>query len=52
LHHKSKDPTIREKFNTYGFADDKEKVIDLLMRITTVSLRTVDIVNAMKRTNR
>jgi predicted helicase len=27
-----KDPTIREKFNTYRFADYKEKVIDLLLR--------------------
>jgi predicted helicase len=25
-----RDPTIREKFNTYRFADHKEKVIDLL----------------------
>ena len=25
-----KDPTIRAKFNTYRFADHKEKVIDLL----------------------
>ena len=24
-----KDPTIREKFNTYRFADYKEKVVDL-----------------------
>ena len=31
---KPKDPTIREKFNTYRFADYKEKVIDLLMRVT------------------
>ena len=30
-----KDPTIREKFNTYRFADYKEKVIDLLARVTT-----------------
>ena len=29
---KPKDPTIREKFNTYRFADYKEKVIDLLAR--------------------
>jgi predicted helicase len=29
-----KDPTIREKFNTYRFADYKEKVIDLLGRVT------------------
>ena len=25
-----KDPTIREKFNTYRFKDHKEKVVDLL----------------------
>ena len=49
---KPKDPTIREKFNTYRFADYKEKVIDLLMRVTTVSIRTVGIVNSMKRTTR
>lgn len=42
-----KDPTIREKFNTYRFADYKEKVIDLLQRVTTVSLETVAITRAM-----
>ncbi len=42
-----KDPTIREKFNTYRFRDYKEQVIDLLMRVTTVSLRTVEITQAM-----
>jgi predicted helicase len=46
---KPKDPTVREKFNTYRFADYKEKVIDLLTRVTTVSVRTVDIVNAMRK---
>jgi hypothetical protein len=30
---KPRDPTIREKFNTYRFADYKEKVVDLLMRV-------------------
>jgi predicted helicase len=45
---KPKDPTIREKFDTYRFADYKEKVIDLLMRVTTVSVETVRIVEAMK----
>jgi predicted helicase len=45
---KPKDPTIREKFDTYRFADYKEKVIDLLMRVTTVSIRTVAIVRSMK----
>ncbi len=44
---KPKDPTIRERFNTYRFADYKEKVIDLLARVTTVSLRTTAIVSAM-----
>ena len=45
---KPKDPTIREKFDSYRFADHKEAVIDLLMRVTTVSVETVRIVEAMK----
>lgn len=45
-----KDPTIREHFNTYRFADNKEQVIDLLQRVTTVSVRTVEICEAMGRT--
>ncbi len=45
---KPKDPTIREKFDTYRFADYKEKVVDLLARVTSVSVETVRIVNAMK----
>lgn len=49
---KPKDPTIREKFDTYRFADHKEKVIDLLQRVTTVSVQTVQITEAMKRVAR
>ena len=49
---KPKDPTIREKFNTYRFADYKEKVVDLLARVTTVSVRTMAIVEAMKGAGR
>ncbi len=49
---KPKDPTIREKFDTYRFADYKDKVSDLLMRVTTVSIRTVEIVDLMKKTAR
>ena len=49
---KPKDPTIREKFDTYRFADYKDKVIDLLMRVTTVSMETVRVVEAMKAANR
>ncbi len=43
-----KDPTIREKFNTYRFEDHKEKVVDLLKRVTRVSVETMEIVAAMK----
>jgi predicted helicase len=49
--HKEKtprDPTIREKFNTYRFADYKDKVIDLLGRVTRVSIETREIVAAMR----
>ena len=35
------DPKIRERFNTYRFADYKEHVIDLLQKVTTVSVETV-----------
>ena len=46
---KPKDPTIREKFDTYRFADYKEKVIDLLARVTTVSVETQRIVEVMRK---
>ena len=44
---KPKDPTIAERFNTYRFADYKERVIDLLRRVCTVSVKTVEIVGRM-----
>lgn len=44
---KPSDPTIAEKFNTYRFADYKEKVIDLLCRVCRVSVETVRIVGEM-----
>lgn len=47
-----KDPTIRAKFNTYRFADYKEHVIDLLARVTRVSVETVAITEAMKGARR
>ena len=46
---KPRDPTIAEKFNTYRFADHKERVIDLLERVCTVSARTMEIVDSMTR---
>ena len=42
-----RDPTIRERFNTYRFADHKEKVIDLLQRVCTVSVETVRIISQL-----
>ena len=42
-----RDPTIRERFNTYRFVDHKEHVIDLLKRVTTVSVETVRITNQL-----
>jgi predicted helicase len=53
--HKEKtprDPTVREKFNSYRFADYKESMIDLLARVVTVSLETVKITDAMRTLGR
>jgi len=44
---KPHDATIAERFNTYKFEDYKEQVIDLLRRVTTVSIKTMKIVNQM-----
>jgi predicted helicase len=46
---KPKDPTIREKFNTYKFADYKGQVIDLLKRVCTVSVETMQIIREMEK---
>lgn len=40
-------PTIAEHFNTYRFADYKEQVIDLLARVTTMSVETMRTINLM-----
>ncbi len=45
---KTSDPTIAEKFNTYRFADYKEKVIDLLRRVCKVSVETMKVVREME----
>ncbi len=44
---KPRDPTIRERFNAYRFADHKERVIDLIRRVCTVSVKTMDVVDDM-----
>jgi predicted helicase len=49
---KSKDPIIRAKFDAYRFADHKEKVINLLQRVTRVSVETTEIFTAMQKEKR
>lgn len=46
---KPSDPTILAQFNHYKLADHKSKVIDLLQRVTTVSVETVKIIKAMEQ---
>jgi predicted DNA-binding transcriptional regulator AlpA len=43
-----KDPTIREKFNLYRFADHKEDVIALLGKVCRVSIETVALKKEMR----
>ena len=45
---KPKDATIAANFNVYRFADYKETVIDLLMRVCNVSILTVEIIKKME----
>ena len=45
---KPRDKTIAEKFNTYKFADYKATVIDLIQRVTSVSVKTMKIINKME----
>jgi predicted helicase len=49
---KPKDPTVRARFDTYRFADHKERVADLLARVTRVSVETTGIVAAMAEARR
>ncbi len=44
---KPKDPTIAEKFNTYKFSDYKMHVIELLKKVCTVSVETMNIIQSM-----
>lgn len=43
-----RDKTITEKFNNYKFSDYKQRVIELIKRLSTVSVRTMEIINEMK----
>ena len=44
---KPRDATIRDKFDTYKFADHKERVIELLRRVCTVSVRTMELIDEL-----
>jgi predicted helicase len=44
-----RDEIIREKFDTYSFADHKNHVIDLLCRVTRVSVETQRIIDQMRQ---
>ena len=48
---KPSDLTIAEKFNTYHFADYKEQVIELLMKVCTVSVETMKVITEMEKEN-
>lgn len=48
---KPSDPTLATHFNTYRFVDYKDSVIDLLMRVCTVSVETVRVVGEMGESN-
>ena len=49
---KPRDPTIRERFDTYRFADYKERVVDLLGRVCAVSVRTAAAIREMEGAGR
>jgi predicted helicase len=44
---KPRDKYIAQHFDTYRFADHKEQVIDLISRVISVSVETMQIVDAM-----
>jgi predicted helicase len=46
---KFSDATIAERFNTYKFEDYKDQTIDLLKRVANVSVKTIEIVNQMPK---
>ena len=47
-----RDKTIMKKFNSYAFADHKEAVVELLGKVTRVSVETQEIVQEMKAFDR
>ena len=46
---KPQDANIAEKFNTYKFEDYKENVIELLKKVCTVSVKTMEVIQKMSK---
>ncbi len=46
---KPQDASIAEKFNTYKFEDYKENVIELLKKVCTVSVKTMEVIQKMSK---
>jgi len=46
---KIRDKTIKEQFDNYKFSDYKKEVISLLKRVTTISLKTIELVASLDR---
>jgi len=47
-----KEPTVREKFNIYRFADYRESMITLLAKVVRVSVETNAIIDTMRALDR
>lgn len=47
----TRDQTVADHFNTYRFEDHKDDAIDLLRRVTTVSVQTMNIKKQLKSLN-
>jgi hypothetical protein len=48
----SRDATIRKKIDAYNFEDYNERVIELLARITTINIETMEIAAATQSLDR
>jgi predicted helicase len=44
---KIKDKTVSEKFNSYKFENHKNEILTLLKKVTTVSLKTLDLIEKL-----
>lgn len=49
---KPRDPTVAANFDTYRFADYKEHVIELIVRVARVLVEAMEITEAMKHAKR